>query len=61
MYVTVCQLAFLAEIDYSKEVARSYLGNHRCLDLDNVTKRMFGGPTKADGDSECKAHLSMQE
>ena len=37
-----------------QEIARFHLGNHGCLDLGNISRQMLGGPTRAEGGTECK-------
>lgn len=40
--------------DPTKEVVHFHLGNHGCLDLDDASTQMLGGPTAPEGGNECK-------
>lgn len=58
MLVDVCKQR-QAKLSYcwlncSKEIVGFHLGNHGCLDLDPISTQMIGGPTTADGASECE-------
>ena len=40
-----------------QEIAKIYLGGHRCLDLGNASRQALGGPTEAGKDGKCKRLL----
>ena len=37
-----------------KEVVHFHLGNHGCLNLDDPSTQMLGGPTRSEGGNECE-------
>ena len=38
----------------NQELSKTYLGNHQCLALEELSRQSLGGPTNAGEDKKCK-------
>ena len=54
-------LPLAAAPNITKEVADLHLGNHTCLDLDNLQHQMLGGPVGGVNGTQCRLSLYIKQ
>ena len=54
MSVPISGFDYKSLVDFMKELVNFYLGDHDCLDLEDISRQMLGGPTRAKNGDDCE-------